>query len=123
MSQTADLPTPPEVIESPYDLHILVCTNQKPDGRVSCGPRGADELLKRLKDWEKLTMNPSSAQSEPHSSQLRIRVNKSGCLGFCSRGIAVAAYPKGEVLIHLDGSIESAQFAIEQLEKLVQKNV
>jgi predicted metal-binding protein len=67
-----------------YDLHILVCTNQKEKGE-SCGPKGGQEIVDHLKAWTKEQKFPG-----------KVRVNKSGCLGKCESGIACVAYPKGK---------------------------
>ena len=67
-----------------YDLHILVCTNQKEKGE-SCGPKGGQEIVDHLKTWIKEQKFPG-----------KVRVNKSGCLGKCESGIACVAYPKGK---------------------------
>jgi len=70
-----------------YDLHILVCTNQKEKGE-SCGPKGGQEIVDHLKVWVK-----------ERKFKVRVRVNKSGCLGKCESGIACVAYPAGEWVI------------------------
>ncbi len=65
-------------------VHVFVCTNEKKGS--CCGPRGADELRKDLKDWTK----------EHPEWKKRIRINNSGCLDRCSEGVAVAIYPQNE---------------------------
>ena len=67
-----------------YDLHVLVCTNEKEKGQ-SCGPKGAQSIVDHLKGWVK-----------EQGFKGRIRVNRSGCLGKCESGIACVAYPEGE---------------------------
>ena len=71
-----------------YDLHILVCTNEKPNGK-GCGPKGAQEIVDQLKVWSK-----SGALQGGN-----VRINKSGCLGRCDEGVACVAYPKGEWMV------------------------
>jgi (2Fe-2S) ferredoxin len=68
-----------------FDIHIFVCTNQRSGhDRLSCGEvHGLGlvaEFKKQLKD---LNVN------------LKIRANKSGCLGICDFGPTVAIYPEG----------------------------
>lgn len=68
-----------------YDLHIFVCTHQRTGSeKLSCGETQGLELVaefkKQLKD---LKVN------------LKIRANKSGCLGICDFGPTVAIYPEG----------------------------
>lgn len=68
-----------------YDLHIFVCANQRTGSdKVSCGEKHGLELVgefkKQLKD---LNVN------------LKMRANKSGCLGICDFGPTIAIYPEG----------------------------
>lgn len=68
-----------------YDLHIFVCTNEREKNeKRSCGhAHGLDlvaEFKKQLKD---------------RKLDLKIRTNKSGCLGICDLGPTVAIYPEG----------------------------
>ena len=64
--------------------HILVCTNQRPadNPKGSCGPKGADDLVDRLKDLAR-------------ESGLRdqVIVNRTSCLKHCSQGVTVAVQP------------------------------
>lgn len=59
---------------------ILVCTNERHDGRECCVDKGAVELHQKMK----LAM----AAVDP-----RIRVSKSGCLDRCSTGTTVVIMP------------------------------
>lgn len=68
-----------------YDLHIFVCTNQRNGTeKQSCGEaHGLDlvaEFKKQIKDLE---------------LDIKIRTNRSGCLGICDFGPTVAVYPEG----------------------------
>jgi (2Fe-2S) ferredoxin len=74
-----------KIVREGYDLHILICTNEKEGGRSSCGPKGGQAIVDHLKAWVKEQKFPG-----------RIRVNRSGCLGKCESGIAGVAYPRGE---------------------------
>ncbi len=69
-----------------YKCHLFICTNTKEKGS-SCGPKGAAalriELKKRLEE------------KYPDKKNL-FRINASGCLGQCEKGIAAVCYPKGE---------------------------
>jgi (2Fe-2S) ferredoxin len=69
-----------------YELHVLVCTNDKKNG---CGPKGGQEIVDQLKEWTKSGIFEKGT----------VRVNKSGCLGRCDEGIACVAYPKGEWVV------------------------
>lgn len=90
----------------PYDLHVLVCTNSRANAeKKSCGPLGADELRAELKDWLKKEVDRRKLMV-PHAATppIRCRVNGSGCLDFCSKGIAIAIYPFGEFLLNVEKS-------------------
>ncbi len=93
--------------QNSYDLHVLVCTNEKSKGE-SCGPKGGQALLDHLKSWLK-----SSEQKG------KVRINKSGCLGRCESGIACVAYPKGEWII--EATPEDAVAIQEWIAQLTQK--
>lgn len=74
-----------------YDLHLFVCTNRKAEGKESCAPKGSEALRDRVK----ATASASAGQAG------KIRINASGCLGQCSRGIAAVCYPQGVWLLDL----------------------
>ncbi len=68
-----------------FDIHIFICTNQLSGiEKLSCGEAHGLELVtefkKQLKD---LNIN------------LKIRVNRSGCLGICNLGPTIVIYPEG----------------------------
>ena len=67
------------------DAHLFVCTNRKGEGQ-NCGSKDSQELRDSLKAWAK------KAHPEWRG---RVRVNSSGCLGHCKRGITAVLYPEG----------------------------
>jgi len=71
---------------------ILVCLNEREEGRASCRPRGATEVHARLKGWVR-----------ERGLSGRVRVSKSGCLDQCARGVTVVVLPEfcwyGEVTL------------------------
>jgi (2Fe-2S) ferredoxin len=68
-----------------YDIHIFVCTNQRTGSeKRSCGETHGLELVAEFKK-----------QVKALDSGLRIRANRSGCLGICDFGPTVAIYPEG----------------------------
>lgn|GEM_PF-766762 len=67
------------------DCHLFVCTNTKDVGE-SCGKKDSALLRDNLKEW--------AAKAHPEWRG-RVRVNASGCLGHCKRGIAAVMYPQG----------------------------
>lgn len=63
-----------------YRKVVLVCTNQKENGKECCGMKGAEEIRQKLKD-------------EMKKADLTVRVSKSGCLDRCAEGVTVAIMP------------------------------
>lgn len=61
---------------------MFICTNS-PEKQGKCGSKGAEEMRKRLKEICKKEFGKD------------VRVNSSGCLGYCEQGIAAVIYPKG----------------------------
>jgi len=73
-------------IQNPFEKHIFVCCNTKSDGS-GCAPKGGEVIRDKLK------VEATSVKN------CRIRVNKSGCLGFCENGVVVAVYPEGKLFV------------------------
>lgn len=69
-----------------YKCHLFICTHTKEKG-ASCGPKGSSDLRANLKK-----------QMEEKHPQHRgaFRINASGCLGQCEKGISAVMYPQGE---------------------------
>jgi (2Fe-2S) ferredoxin len=68
-----------------FDIHIFVCNNQRSGTeRLSCGDAQGLELVAEFKK-----------QINDLKVGLKIRANKSGCLGICDFGPTVAIYPEG----------------------------
>jgi (2Fe-2S) ferredoxin len=68
-----------------YDIHIFVCTNQRSGTeKPSCGESHGLDLVSEFKK-----------QIKDIKVNLKIRTNKSGCLGICDFGPTVAVYPEG----------------------------
>lgn len=63
-----------------YRKLVLVCTNQKEDGKECCAMKGSVEIHKKLKEAMKAV-------------DLTVRVSKSGCLDRCSEGVTVTIQP------------------------------
>jgi len=66
------------------ERQLLVCVNTRPPGnpKGSCGQKGSEELVDRLKD---ILRERGLAD--------RVMVNKTYCLKHCSRGPVVAVQP------------------------------
>ncbi|HEU5180136.1 MAG TPA: (2Fe-2S) ferredoxin domain-containing protein [Candidatus Polarisedimenticolia bacterium] len=94
-------------LEPGFEKLILVCLNDRHDGRECCHARGSAEVHARLKAWVK----------EKGLSR-KVRVSKSGCLDQCSQGTTVLVMPEfrwygGVTLDDLD------QFIADHLQHLV----
>jgi (2Fe-2S) ferredoxin len=68
-----------------YSHHIFFCTNERDDGRPSCGKRCSSEL----RDYAK-----KKIKSLGLNGQGRVRVNNAGCLDRCDDGPVVVVYPE-----------------------------
>jgi predicted metal-binding protein len=73
------------------DVEIFIC-NYHRDKDDNCIDKGSKELTDKLKKWAK----------EEHKGE--IKVYRSGCLGKCSEGIAMACYPSKKLLLDVDPS-------------------
>lgn len=72
-------------MEPIFDIHILVCNNQRSGSdKLSCGETHGLELVGEFKK-----------QLKDINVGLKVRANKSGCLGICDLGPTIAIYPKG----------------------------
>ena len=68
-----------------FDIHIFVCTNERPSiEKKSCGEQHGLNLIAEFK-----------AQLNANKLPLKIRTQKSGCLGICQFGPTIAIYPEG----------------------------
>jgi len=85
------------------DVHLFICTNEREKGE-SCGEKGSCELRDEVKKRCKKALK---------GTDVRIRVNASGCLGHCSEGIAAVLYPRGEWKVNL------TEKSADELEKWV----
>ena len=63
-----------------YRKVVLVCTNQKENGKECCAMKGAADLHAKLKE-------------EMKKVDLTVRVSRSGCLDRCADGVTVAIMP------------------------------
>jgi len=70
----------------PFEKHIFVCGNRRPDGhpRGCCDPAGEAALQKLFK--QKLAERGLKG---------RVRANQSGCLDQCEHGPNIVIYPEG----------------------------
>lgn len=75
-------------IKSKVEIYICNHARHEP-GKEDCASRGSKELTDNLKKWAKST----------HGKE--IKVARSGCLGKCSEGIAIACYPQKKFLLEV----------------------
>ncbi len=67
-------------VKRKYKKLVLVCTNERTDGRECCAHKGSPELYEKLKTTIKAT-------------GLAVRVSRTGCLGNCETGVTVVLMP------------------------------
>jgi len=65
-----------------YRKHIFVCTNERNDGRKSCG---ADTGMSLVEEFKRLI--------QEHQLQIEVRAQKAGCFDVCAFGSVVVVYP------------------------------
>lgn len=79
-------------LDTGFEKLILVCLNERNDGRECCRHRGSEQVHAALKAWVK-----------EHGLARKVRVSKSGCLDQCSQGTTVLVLPEyrwyGEVTL------------------------
>lgn len=71
------------------EIEVFVCNHHR-DDKENCADRGSKDLTDKLKKWAK----------EEHGKE--IKVFRSGCLGKCSEGIAIACYPQKKFLLEVE---------------------
>ena len=70
-------------------VEIFICNHNR-DDEESCAARGSKDLTDKVKKWTK----------ENYGKE--VKVFRSGCLGKCSEGIAVACYPEKKMFLDVD---------------------
>jgi (2Fe-2S) ferredoxin/SAM-dependent methyltransferase len=68
----------------PFRHHLLVCTQEKPDGVPACSVKGGPALLEAFR-----------ARIEAMGASDQVLVTSCGCLGICERGPNVVVHPEG----------------------------
>jgi predicted metal-binding protein len=66
-----------------YKTHLFICT-ASPEKPGKCGHKNSEALRRELKEVCK------------HEFGKDVRINASGCLGHCERGINAVIYPSGK---------------------------
>jgi (2Fe-2S) ferredoxin len=96
---------------------LFICTNQRSDdAKRSCGEAHGMALVAEFKK-----------QLKDNKGTLKVRANKSGCLGICDFGPTVAVYPEGTFYVGV--KIQDVREIVEahllhgsRVERLVLKN-
>jgi (2Fe-2S) ferredoxin/tRNA A58 N-methylase Trm61 len=68
----------------PFQIHIFVCTQQKPEGVTSCPANGAFAVLDKL-----------DRELQARGLTNEIQLTTSGCMGLCDEGPILVVYPEG----------------------------
>lgn len=70
----------------PYEHHVFVCTNRRPEGspKGCCASKGSEEVRSRFR-----------IELDRHGLLGEVRANAAGCLDACERGVTVVVYPDG----------------------------
>ena len=76
-----------------FDKHLFFCLNHRINGGNCCANFDAAKLQAYAKD---------KIRSEIKLKDMRIRVNKAGCLDCCDFGPVVVVYPDGIWYTYLD---------------------
>lgn len=90
------------------EAHLFICTNERVNGKASCGLHGGNALRDKLKEISK---SPDKGWAQ------KVRINKAGCLGRCSEGAVCVLYPQGEWFTHLDE--KSAPILESAIDKII----
>jgi (2Fe-2S) ferredoxin len=69
-----------------FERHIFFCTNQRADGRASCGDHHSELAAKHCK---------SAVKAAGLNGAGKVRVNQAGCLDRCAGGPVCVVYPEG----------------------------
>lgn len=72
-------------MKSHVKTRFLFCVNERSGGRKCCAKEGADALRK----YAKACVAPLREEGMP------VKVRKSDCLGYCSRGPVIKVLPDG----------------------------
>jgi (2Fe-2S) ferredoxin len=98
-----------------YKKHVLICTNQKAEGKQCCANSGGEDFFSYMKT--------KLLELGLHGPE-KIRVSKTGCLGRCSSGPCIVIYPEGSWYSYssyadIDEIIESHLIAEKPVERLL----
>lgn len=78
---------------SHYQYHVFFCTNQRDDGRQSCGGCGS----KAARDYVKQRCKELGIHGAG-----QVRINTAGCLDRCEQGPVIVVYPEETWYTYVD---------------------
>lgn len=67
-----------------YTKHVFICQNERETPKACCFAKGSPDVLALMKEI-----------IQEKNLAAKIRINKSGCLGQCAKGISIVVYPEG----------------------------
>ena len=76
-----------------FDKHLFFCLNERASGEMCCANFDSCRLQAYAKD---------KIKTEPRLENVRIRVNRAGCLSRCDFGPVIVIYPEGTWYTYLD---------------------
>lgn len=88
-----------------FKTHLFICVNGG-ENPTKCASKGSESLVHNLK------------QKCKESFGNQVRVNKSGCLGFCEKGISTVFYPQNKW--HFSINKEDESFLFEEIQNQLQ---
>lgn len=70
----------------PFEKHVFICLNERPPQNPTgcCKAKGSEEILTLMKE-----------EIKKRGLHKIIRINKSGCLDQCAKGVSMVVYPEG----------------------------
>lgn len=68
----------------PFRFHLFICTQQKPEGSVSCPAHGSIPVLDAL-----------DREIQGRGLNHEVQLTTCGCMGLCDEGPVMVAYPAG----------------------------
>jgi (2Fe-2S) ferredoxin len=83
----------PPITPSYYQRHIFFCTNQRTDGRASCGDHHSADSADHCK---------KAVKAAGLNGPGMVRVNQAGCLDRCAAGPVCVVYPEAVWYSFLD---------------------
>ncbi len=88
-----------------YQYHVFLCSNQRDDGRPSCGDCGAAAMRDFMK---------ARCKALGLSGPGRVRINSAGCMDRCAEGPVMVIYPEGFWYSYIDR---------DDIEEIVQRHL